>query len=109
MAPTPQRDEEIDTDLEASEESPLVSEDAPPLQTTDTFWMNQIMPRISDEDFRRMQSAAEADERPWPSTFQRSIGIISSPMINSTQADVLTKSPKPGGSLFLARLQRKVS
>lgn len=43
-------------------------------------------------------------ERPWPSTFERSIALLASPIIYSQDAAHYTKSPKPGSTpLALAR------
>lgn len=37
-------------------------------------------------------------EKPWPSTYERSIALLASPMIQKAQADLFTKSPKPGST-----------
>lgn len=43
-------------------------------------------------------------DRPWPSTFDRSISILASPLINAMEVELFTKSPKPGSTpLALAR------
>ena len=42
-------------------------------------------------------------DRPWPATFERSISLLASPVINWTEADHLTKSPKPGNTPLAAR------
>lgn len=47
-------------------------------------------------------------ERPWPATFERSISLLASPMINAEEADHYTKSPKPGNTP-LAERRRMVS
>ena len=43
-------------------------------------------------------------DQPWPSTFERSISLLSSPIINKNEVVLFTKSPKPGSTpLALAR------
>jgi vesicular inhibitory amino acid transporter len=37
-------------------------------------------------------------ESPWPSTFERSISLLASPILPKTQAALYTKSPKPGST-----------
>lgn len=37
-------------------------------------------------------------DRPWPSTFERSIALLASPMIRAQDAALYTKSPKPGST-----------
>ena len=42
-------------------------------------------------------------KRPWPATFERSISLLASPIINATEADSYTKSPKPGNTPLAIR------
>ena len=44
--------------------------------------------------------------QPWPSTFERSIGLLASPIVSQREADMYTKSPRPGSTpLALNRRQ----
>ncbi|CAB9518380.1 acid transporter AVT1F [Seminavis robusta] len=45
----------------------------------------------------------EEMEKPWPSTFERSISLLASPVITAPQADHFTRSPKPGGTPLSGR------
>ena len=49
---------------------------------------------------------AEMDQ-PWPATFERSISLLASPIINAVEVDEFTKSPKPGNTT-LANRRRQV-
>lgn len=42
-------------------------------------------------------------DKPWPATFERSISLLSSPVINASEVDHFTKSPKPGHTDIAAR------
>jgi hypothetical protein len=42
-------------------------------------------------------------DQPWPATFERSITLLASPVMNAAEADHFTKSPKPGNTPFAAR------
>lgn len=37
-------------------------------------------------------------EKPWPSTYERSIALLASPIIQRSQVELFTKSPKPGST-----------
>ena len=37
-------------------------------------------------------------EKPWPSTYERSISLLASPFVQTAQVDLYTKSPKPGST-----------
>lgn len=37
-------------------------------------------------------------EKPWPSTYERSIALLASPMVQRSQVELFTKSPKPGST-----------
>ena len=45
----------------------------------------------------------EERDAPWPATFERSISLLSSPIISTPQADLFTRSPKPGGTPLTGR------
>lgn len=50
------------------------------------------------------QQLWEELERPWPSTYGRSIALLASPIVRAQDAFLFTKSPKPGSStIALAR------
>lgn len=42
-------------------------------------------------------------EAPWPATFERSISLLSSPIISAPHAELFTRSPKPGGTPLAGR------
>jgi hypothetical protein len=44
--------------------------------------------------------------QPWPSTYERSISLLASPMISPKQIEFFTQSPKPGAS-YLGLAQRR--
>jgi solute carrier family 32 (vesicular inhibitory amino acid transporter) len=37
-------------------------------------------------------------EKPWPSTYERSIALLASPVVQRSQVELFTKSPKPGST-----------
>lgn len=43
----------------------------------------------------------------WPSTFERSIGLLASPIIAAADADAFTKSPRPGGISLATAAKRR--
>jgi hypothetical protein len=73
-------------DLEANEETELLGNG------------KQLSPP-SNEDTEIWQEM----DQPWPATFERSISLLSSPLINAADADLYTKSPKPGNTPLAAR------
>ena len=79
-----------DADIEASEATELL-EDGGAL----------LSPLSQDEEI--WQEMAQ----PWPATFERSISLLSSPIINASEINRFTKSPKPGNTPLAAR-QRMV-
>jgi len=50
------------------------------------------------EDSVQSTQLWEELEKPWPSTYERSIALLSSPVLQKTQIDLYTKSPKPGST-----------
>ena len=77
------------TDVEANEETPLVKSP-------------------SDVDSITEESAIlDEMNRPWPATFERSISLLSSPIIGAAEVEHFTKSPKPG-NIPLAERRRMV-
>ena len=42
-------------------------------------------------------------DKPWPATFERSISLLSSPVIDAKEVDHFTRSPKPGNTDLAAR------
>lgn len=71
--------------MEANEGTPLVEPDA--------------SPGVSSQD----SSLWDEMDRPWPATFERSISILSSPLIKAEEVDHFTKSPKPGNTPLAER------
>lgn len=53
---------------------------------------------VDSEDTSQSQRLWEELEQPWPSTFERSISLLASPVIQKTEAALYTKSPKPGST-----------
>lgn len=49
------------------------------------------------------QNFWEETEEPWPATFERSISLLSSPILSTPHADFFTRSPKPGGTPLAGR------
>ena len=73
-------------DLEASEATQLLDDGGATMS-----------PTIQDEEIWQEMV------QPWPATFERSISLLSSPMIDASEVDRLTKSPKPGNTPLAAR------
>lgn len=46
--------------------------------------------------------------QPWPSTFERSISLLASPMVSPKQVEIFTQSPKPGASYLGLAKRREV-
>lgn len=42
-------------------------------------------------------------DQPWPASFERSISLLASPVINPVEVERFTKSPKPGNTPIAAR------
>ena len=51
----------------------------------------------------------EEMEQPWPSTYERSISLLASPIINADLANLATKSPKAGGTPLKVTARFRVS
>lgn len=81
----------MNDDLEANETTGLLDSGS-----------NNLSPSSQDAEIWQ-----EMDQ-PWPATFERSISLLSSPLINTSDADHFTKSPKPGNTPIAAR-RRMVS
>ena len=47
----------------------------------------------------------EEMEEPWPSTYERSISLLASPIIDANRANLATKSPKAGGTPVTTRFR----
>ena len=63
-----------------------------------------VLSEAASEESVQSQRLWEELEKPWPSTYERSIALLSSPLIKPEQASIFTKSPKPGSTpLALAR------
>jgi len=64
---------------------------------------SDVNSEASDDTVQSMRLWDELN-KPWPSTYERSIALLSSPNIRPEQANLFTKSPKPGSTpLALAR------
>jgi hypothetical protein len=72
-------------DVEANEETPLVESDA--------------SPGVSSQE----SSLWDEMDRPWPATFDRSISLLSSPIIKAEEVTHFTKSPQPGNTPLAQR------
>jgi hypothetical protein len=78
-------------DVEANEETTLLDSSQPSPDPSE-------MTAASENE----QFWAEFD-RPWPATFERSVSLLASPVISFKNADLYTKSPKPGNTPLSAR------
>jgi hypothetical protein len=78
-------------DVEANEETSLLDSTQPSPDPSE-------MTAASENE----QLWAEFD-RPWPATFERSVSLLASPVISFKNADLYTKSPKPGNTPLAAR------
>jgi hypothetical protein len=78
-------------DVEANEETVLLDSAQPSPDPSE-------MTAASENE----QLWAEFD-RPWPATFERSVSLLASPVISFKEADLYTKSPKPGNTPLAAR------
>lgn len=90
MAPRTERDEEIGRWRdEAREETPLIAAGQGALPRIESGLSLVGLDYDEEQDELRLA---------WPTTsFERSIGLLSSPLTNLRQVEALTKSPKPGG------------
>jgi hypothetical protein len=78
-------------DVEANEETVLLDSAQPSPDPSE-------MTAASENE----QLWAEFDQ-PWPATFERSVSLLASPVISFKEADLYTKSPKPGNTPLAAR------
>jgi len=75
--------------------------------------VNETTKLISDDDLSGALSSPISQDgeiwqemnQPWPATFERSISLLSSPVIQPSEIDRLTKSPKPGNTPLAARMR----
>lgn len=84
-------DEEV-----ASESTPLT--EILPSQSTDT--VDADTGSEASEDNQVLMAEMNA---PWPATFERGISLLASPVVTPRQANLVTKSPKPGSSFLFGR------
>ena len=70
----------------ASETSPLVPSNS------------DVESDVASEDTIQSQCLWEELEKPWPSTYERSIALLSSPVIQTAKVELFTRSPKPGST-----------
>jgi hypothetical protein len=71
-------------DIEANERTGLLESASSDTRSQDT-----------DEESDRLWNEMD---RPWPATFERSISLLASPIINVMAVDAYTRSPKPGNT-----------
>lgn len=81
-------------------------ENGDPLESSPLLGSDLSVDTAASEDTVQSTCLWEELEQPWPSTFERSISLLASPIIQKSQADLFTKSPKPG-STALALARRK--
>lgn len=79
--------------LHPNEETPLIDEDGDNCSS---------VPASSDDG-----GSEQPHEHEWPSTFERSISLLSSPIISAGDADNFSKSPRPGGLSFRVAAARR--
>lgn len=84
-------------DIEAGEATGLLNKDGNSPDRTNGSQETNDSDRLWDEL-----------DRPWPATFERSISLLASPVIDAADAEHYTKSPKPGNTP-LGRRRRMVS
>jgi hypothetical protein len=87
-------------DADISEETPLVVNDDRLKSDASNPDGNDSVPDSDDS-----KVLWEELEKPWPSTFERSVALLSSPVMNANEADLYTRSPYPGSTP--AALQRR--
>lgn len=51
------------------------------------------------------ETSSQEETEPWPATFQRSISLLSTPVMNARKIEIVTKSPEPGNTPILGGLQ----
>ena len=75
------------------------------MEAIDTGSASEEAPPSATEESPNSEGSQLFDEmeRPWPATFERSISLLSSPIISAPQADHFTRSPKPGGTPLSSR------
>lgn len=81
-----------DGDLEANEQSPLMDDGE-----------NALSPASEESEIWTEMG------QPWPATFERSISLLASPVINAAEADHFTRSPKPGNTSLARRRMVRLS
>lgn len=83
-----------------NDDNPL-GETVPLLPATTTLDDSAVLSIPIDTQHQRLWEELNS---PWPSTFERSIALLASPMINKQDVARFTQSPKPGAtSIALAR------
>ena len=77
------------------------TDDRVDVEANENTGLLEISPGTSSQE----SSFFEDDEmfRPWPATFERSISLLASPIINAEKVDHFTKSPKPGNTPLAER------
>ena len=104
MAPAISNSNDVDTDrlVGVSNESTTLNNydtESPPVEGSDASGSHQDQdPHLWDEMLA-----------PWPSTFERSISLLASPVIRADRAKDFTKSPKPGNTPVAIRKRMMVS
>lgn len=93
-----------DGDLEANESSKLV---AMPTDS-EASELEQLLSSGDRADSTGSSQGADAElwsemDAPWPATFERTIALLASPVIQADKVNELTKSPKPGNTPIAMR------
>jgi hypothetical protein len=81
-------------DVEANEETTLLG------NTSEASPSSGITTATAPAEAERL---LEEMDLPWPSTFERSVSLLASPIINPQAALHFTKSPKPGNTPLALR------
>ena len=77
----------------ATEELPLVTVD------------NNAASNNTDNESTRLWEELDA---PWPSTFERAVSVLASPVVSRDQVELCTTSPKPGSTPFALQRRRNL-
>lgn len=92
------------SNTDATESSSLLGRRADSVESSPSLIKDDQSVATNDTINEANQRLWEEMEQPWPSTYERSITLLASPMFKPQQVEMFTKSPKPGSTpLALAR------
>ncbi|KAL7569913.1 hypothetical protein ACA910_008577 [Epithemia clementina (nom. ined.)] len=73
-------------------------EEAPLLSDSIVIVNSETTSQASTTESEETQRLWDELSQPWPATFERSIGLLASPVVSQVEADMFTRSPKPGST-----------